>query len=253
MGARGETIVERPHLSARAGARGSRGFSLLEAVVVVAVLGIIVAIGFQQVTKTLQRTALGKASNDLRLLAQRALTEMQRRSVVTFVRIGPAPGSTLRVKLIADTNGPTGVPDGALQDPTDGGGGPFDTLVDSFDITLGAGQQIALSSVAPNQVEADRWLFDSDGTPAWADYATTTDIARDRVLMCDLHGRTVRPDTGLQIDRAAGLRFTHVNILAGTLQPPVRYELHISPVWSVQVVRQVKNSANVWVATAGEI
>jgi prepilin-type N-terminal cleavage/methylation domain-containing protein len=225
-----------------------RGFTLLEGLIVVAVIGLIVAIGYQQITKSIQRAKLDDtANNSLRLLIQRASTEMQRRGVATFVRIGPATASLLRVKLIADTTN-----DGVLQDPTDlPTPNPADTLVDSVDIPLGTGQQIALSSLDASQIESTRWEWQG-AVPDWSD--TRTDMTFGRLLMCDFQGRAIRPDTGLQIDQVATLRLTHVNALPPieTLQPPVRYELHISPLWNVTAIRQVKTSAGTWTTSVAK-
>lgn len=208
--------------------RALRGLSMLELLIVIALIGIIASIAFGQVTRTMYRMRLEAASNDIKLLLTRATIEMQRRGFVTFVRIGPARtpsvgNTTLSIKVLADSTG-----DGVLQDPTDGGGGPFDTLIDSYDIPVTRGgvdvQQFALSTAGNDKILSTNW---SDNTAPYS---------AGRVLMCDFQGRTIDPTTGLQLGATATFALTHTRMLDGTLGPRKNYQVRINPVFNVTII-----------------
>jgi type II secretory pathway pseudopilin PulG len=203
---------------------------MLELLVVLALIGVVAAIAFGQVTKTLYRMRLEAATNDIRLLLARATIEMQRRGVVTFVRIGPARTPTVgnttpSIKLLADTTGD------ACSDPTNGGGGPFDTLIDSYDIPVTRGgvdvQQIALSTAAKDKILSTNWSNN------------TAPYTAGRELMCDFQGRTIDTTTGLQLGATATFALTHTRMLDGSLNPRKNFQVRINPVFNVSVAPPV--------------
>jgi hypothetical protein len=190
------------------------------------------------------------ASTDIKILFQRALSEMQRRNMRTFIQIGPlitaGAARYMPLYLVGDADG-----DGALaacfaNPPTV----PCpDLLIDEYDIVVkgltgvkgvtGVDQEFCLSDLDVTQVESSLW---SDNSTSWNN---------PRVLMCDFQGRAIDTLSGRQIAGPATLVFTHVNVVNQALMPPTRYVLSINPVWTVRVAKQIEDSTNTWVTQNG--
>ena len=230
--------------------RSRRGFSLVEMLAVVAILGIIAIIGGGEISKAWKRQKMQSASTDIKILFQRALSEMQRRNMRTFIQVGPlitaGAARYMPIYLVGDADG-----DGALaacfaNPPTV----PCpDLLIDEYDIVVkgltgvkgvtGVDQEFCLSDLDVTQVESSLW---SDNSTSWNN---------PRVLMCDFQGRAIDTLSGRQIAGPATLVFTHVNVVNQALMPPTRYVLSINPVWTVRVAKQIEDSTNTWVTQNG--
>jgi prepilin-type N-terminal cleavage/methylation domain-containing protein len=238
---------------------GRRGFSLMEMLAVVAILGIIAVVGGSEISRAWKRQKLQSASTDIRVLFQRALPEMQRRGMPVFVQVGPlvtaGTAKYLPIYLIGDAD-----QDGAVgafcRNPPAGALGCPDLLIDQYNIVVtgasgtmgvsGVDQEFSLSMADTTQVESTFWSG-SDTATKWTSWSVPL------LLRCDFQGRAVDA-TGRQIAAPATLNLTHVDIVHGSLMPPTRYVIAINPVWSVRVTKQTSptpNDPTTWVTQNG--
>lgn len=254
------TFLTRPRPGARR-PRGRRGFSLVELLAVIAIIAIIFVIGGGEIARAWKRQKLQSASTDIRVLFQRAYAEAQRRGTAVFVQVGPlvvaGASRSLPIYLVGDRTQDE-VLNAFQRVPVAG----EDLLIDQYNIVVtglsgtmgisGVNQEFCLSDTNTAQVISTLWSDENPGPG-------TTDWTVPRVLMCDLQGRTmsVAPKAGLptsngrQIGQPATLVLTHVDTVSGDLMPLTRYVFSISPVWSVRVIKQIRDTSNVWVSQNG--
>jgi hypothetical protein len=229
---------------------------MIEMLAVVVILCIMVILG-TGILPAWRRQKMQSASTDIKILIQRALPEMQRRNMLTFIQVGPlvtpaAPATPyMPLYLIGDANGNGGI-DPFANPPTVANP---DLLIAEYDIkaTTGVDQEFCLSDQNVSHVDSTLW---SDNAASWNN---------KRALMCDFQGRAVAmtpgltppPDpvsTGAQIASPATLIFTHVNVVNGALLPPTRYVISINPVWTVRVEKQTNATPSnplTWVTQNG--
>jgi type II secretory pathway pseudopilin PulG len=219
-------------------------------IAVVAIIGIIFVIGGSEISRAWKRQKLQSASTDVRVLFQKAYSEMQRRNMQTFIQVGPlvtaGAARYMPLYLIGDANGNGGI------DPFLGAT-PTDLLIDEYDIvvkglsgtkgTTGVDQEFSLSDVGETLV----------GSTLWSD--NSTDWNNKRAIMCDFQGRAIAmtvgatppPDpvsAGAQLVAPATLTLTHVGVVNRSFRPPTRYVITINPVWNVRVIKQISASEN---------
>jgi prepilin-type N-terminal cleavage/methylation domain-containing protein len=242
---------------------GGRGFSLVELLVVIAILAIVFIIGGQSILRAWQRQKLSSAATDVKVLIQRALPEMQRRGITTFVQVGPLVNNAsvryIPIYLIGDANGDGQVTAG-FANPAPVGG---DLLIDEYDLVVlgktgvkgesGVSQDFCLSVLDITQVQSSRWLNAAVVCTVVTDspFCDSKDWTVARALQCDFQGRAIDTSTGLQIAGPAELVLTHVGVVSGAFQPATRYVLSINPVWSVRIQKQIRDVSNNWVDQLG--
>jgi type II secretory pathway pseudopilin PulG len=234
----------------------------VELLAVIAILAIISIIGGQSIIKAWQRQKLSSAATDVKVLFQRALPEMQRRNMTTFVQVGPLVSNAsvryIPIYLIGDANGDGQVTAG-FANPAPVGG---DLLIDEYDlVVLGktgvkgvtdASQDFCLSVNDITQVQSSRWLTAAVVCAVGdSPFCDSKDWAVGRALQCDFQGRAIDTGSGLQLAGPAQLVLTHVGVVSGAFQPPTRYVLSINPVWSVRIQKQIKDLSNNWVDQLG--
>jgi prepilin-type N-terminal cleavage/methylation domain-containing protein len=216
--------------------RSRRGFSLVELLAVIAILAIIAILGGGEISRAWKRQKMQSAATDIKVLFQRALPEMQRRNMRTFIQVGPhttvSGAKFLPLFLVGDADG-----DGILSCFANPPTVPCpDLLIDQYDIIdvgvtgikgrSGVDQEFSLSTGFVDQIQSTLW---SDNTTPWT---------ASRSLMCDFQGRAIDVLANRQIAGPATLVFTHVSVVNGSLDPPTRYVIAINPVWSVRVMKQ---------------
>ncbi|HTS03601.1 MAG TPA: prepilin-type N-terminal cleavage/methylation domain-containing protein [Thermoanaerobaculia bacterium] len=252
--------------------RGGRGFSLAELLVVILILSILFVVGGREIAQAWKRQKLQSASTDIKILVQRALPEMQRLNMQTFVQVGPlvTAGASryLPIYLIGDANGNGGI-DPFANPPTVA---KPDLLIAEYDLivkgltgtrgTTGVNQEFSLSGYNVATVQSNLWLPPAGCGVGRAPFCDDDNWTLARAVMCDFQGRAIGmvpgaappPDPvsgGAQLAAPATLVLTHVDMVTGALAPKTRYVLSINPVWSVRVQKQIQDATLAWVDQQG--
>lgn len=185
--------------------KGERGFSLIEVLVVVAIMGMVAVILTVATSKALKRQRLETAAQEFKGFVDRAyiLTAQQGRGV--FTEIGPVQANGSRiVRLVEDTN-----ENGAME--------TTDRELERMTLT----SDIVLSNSA---TAATAWPAGAGGT---------------LVLLCDTLGRAVNPGTGQPRTAAARVMLTHIEMTgSGTLRPVLTFTVDVTPLWRPTVTKE---------------
>jgi prepilin-type N-terminal cleavage/methylation domain-containing protein len=204
--------------------RRRRAFTLMEVLVVVAIIGLVMAIAVSALNTFFKKEDVSGVANNVRTVIQHAVIEMQNRNLRTFVELSQVSATPpfWRVKLYADTN------DNGILEPL------TDAVIQTFDCP----SQISFSTVNTTSMETAGWSVNT------ADTAT-------RSLLCDYQGRTANSGTQVTNTTIATLEITHRDMLllsAPKLKPSIRYEIRIGPLWNATVQRSSWNTvSSAWV------
>ena len=211
-----------------------RGFSLIELLIVVAILGLILAIAGAQVSKTFRRAKVDTVADTVRNFIQDAAGQVQKQNLPVFIVLSrvtsPAPGF-YRLQAIADSGATASALDGPVYNTKPVGDPANDATKDTIVAQYDVPGEIALSgtSAAVPQIESTFWSVN------------TLDTA-SRTLLCDFQRRAIDPGTGRQIVGVATLSVSHVDMLqaTGMLKPLINDQIRINPIWSARILRTVK-------------
>lgn len=172
------------------------GVTLIETLVVLAILGLLVAAVAVPLNASWQRARLESSAGDIRNFLQVAYTQaMTQHTAITV---------TLQY------NGATGIWTFLLTPPP-----------------VGAGINGALATPGSLTVPSYISSIDGNADTTWPRPAGT------RTLICDPMGRTLDPTSGQQVTTTQTLAVTHVNMADGSLTPYVEYDIQVFPLWNV--------------------
>ncbi|MBK9088939.1 MAG: prepilin-type N-terminal cleavage/methylation domain-containing protein [Holophagales bacterium] len=213
-----------------------RGVSLIELLVVLAVLLLIFAMGGILIGPPLRKARLASAANDLTVLAQRVPIEArtQRGGQGLFVYLKGDPAAGL-FELIADTGGAGAGGDSAFSDP--GSATDPDSVI---------------TTVQPVRLPEGIVFYDLPAPydNCWSNWGVS---GANFVLGVDFQGRTVGPGVpaagltpavpGRQITGLASINLTHADMASGAVTPLVVHRITIGAVWGVRHTRLVRDVA----------
>lgn len=201
-----------------------RGVSLVELLVVLAILTAALTLGISGLDAAFKRQRLGSAAESLRTLGDRVRAEMQGRNAPAFLVFGRyVAGAGTDVAVVVDGNG-----DGDGLDVDANGDGLFDDAANADRVLwrFRVPADVALSNTAlDDQSFNTQWGRPSSG-PVSA------------VLMCDFMGRAMIPgSTPNMIAGPATVRLTHREMISERLEPFVTYTLSIEPLFRASIGR----------------
>ena len=209
-----------------------RAFSLVELLIVVAIIGIIAAIAGAQVSKTFRRAKVDTVADAMRNFIQEAGSQVQKQNLPVFVelsRVAAPPPGFYRLQSISDsrTNSQLDGPYNTMPVGDPANDATKDTILATYDVP----SDIVLSIVNGSQIDTAFW-------------STNTADTSTRQLLCDFQHRTIDPSaiSGRQIAGVATLSVSHADMVrtTGKLTPLVNDQIRINPIWSAHVLRTVQ-------------
>lgn len=195
------------------------GFTLIEVLVVVAILGLISVIATIAVSHAIQRQRLGVAAQQLAGFIESAFAKAQTAGGGVILVGVPNSDGSCTFSLYSDTNN-NGVYDAGTDTLLSTQLLPDDTVVQG--LTLGS--------------------FSTFGSALWP--STGSGASKMLLLYCDSMGRTINPTSAAiatspqspagpnaQILAPMVLSLTHRFMLLGKLGPRARYDVQVYPIW----------------------
>lgn len=182
--------------------RRQRGFTFIEAMIVVAIIALIAVLAGGQINKSYQRTRLEGAAADVRAFLQSAFVFMNNNRSPVHVRV--VPGAPTRLQITQNA---------------DGSGRVFSTYV------------------VPDFVQLNVLAW-----PCGCATACTVTASTPGVLQCDATGRAVNAFCGpppTMVDQPQTIIVTHKDMVSGQLKPNTVYIVQVYPLWNVRSVKSV--------------
>lgn len=201
------------------------GFTLIEMIVVVAILGVIALIMTVNVIATLKKGRLDTAANQLQSVIESARIAALEQRTGVFVVISPNGAGEWIAQLVADTNS-----DGNLTfNPTSPNAGP-DMPVRQHSVLLTEDLVLATTTMPAAGLT---W----PGPNNWPTVALSTGTSY--VLRCDQRGQPWAPGGSAALTTPQMISITHNEMANGTLRPPARYDITLSPLWHTKMDRVI--------------
>jgi len=198
----------------------SPGFTLIEVLVVVALIGLMAMIMTIAVSKTLKRQRLETAAHEVQSFLNKAYTTTTSTGRSVFVWVGaPASDGSRTMRIYDDTNN-NGVFDSSA-----------DVIIDTRTIT---GDLVV--AAAPSSTTLRSW-------PA-------TGTSNTFIIECDTMGRAIDPPnsstngsstTGVPMTLPAALSLTHAEMASGNLRPTIVYYTTVNLLWQPTIQKWVNN------------
>ncbi len=173
----------------------ARGFSLIEMLIALAILGVIMAAATLQINTYYQRSLLEGEAKDVRALFQLAYSEMvNQHTAITIV-------------LDVNNDGTRVVRMNPLPTPSTRAAQGSKTLA-----------RFVVLAITPGNALPETW-------PAIA-------VGSYNLWVCDTIGRTLDATTNNQVTATQALVLTHSSMLDGSLKPRLRWDVSLPPLWN---------------------
>ena len=199
-----------------------RGFSLIELLVVVVIIGLTLTLGLSGIVSALKRQRLGTAASEVNNLVTKVYSTMQDENQQTFLVFGKyVAGTGTDVAVVVDRV-ENGVCDEAIDPNNDG-------LFDDAPTNLVPWRYRIPADVALSNAAANGQTFN-------APWRRPTSGPVSAVLLCDFMGRAMTPPEAVGGARAvvntpATVTLTHAEMISGKLTPAITYTVSIAPLF----------------------
>ena len=193
------------------GGRGEGGFSLIEILVVVAILGLISVMMTIAVSKTLKRQRLETAAHEIQSFVTNAYSRTAATGRAVLLQVtAPASDGSRQINMFDDTD-------------------------NDLKFTSGNDARMAIQLVP-----GDILVSAPTDVTSWPSPSSDTFL-----VACDVMGRTVNPTLTNPVPVAGpvSLSMTHKEMgSGGTLRPDIRYDITLNVLWQPAIVKYVNGS-----------